>query len=359
MSKSRSRSRSPVRRYSDHRSRRHHSPSESNELRYGRYEAREDRREDKREERRHRHSHRNYEEDEGDGTDDRYSSHRSHRRHDKDTEQSDRRRHHHHRSRSQSSDHDGYRERDRERHKDRDRISEREKHNYREDDRDEERRRRHKESRSLGNSAAPTPTTPFAPELTNGYEDHSSRKRRDRDYDDGREQERYERKRSRRESSPSYEKRNDRHAHNYESSKPSTPITPSFSGPSPVSRRGSLPSNGATQVTAPIISKPIPTGPRAALQQSRKGERVKEPERQAPTAPAAKKPEKDVHTLEREARDRERLQREMQRRAFGSSKRRTSGTATQPSRRVSYKYEDEDGLDARRVEHEREAGRWS
>ncbi|MCJ1325967.1 hypothetical protein MMC10_002630 [Thelotrema lepadinum] len=318
-------------------------------------ERREDRREDKREERRHRHSQRNYGEDEVDGTDTRHSSHRSHRRYDKDAEKSDHRRHrHHHHSRSQSPD----RDRDRERHRDRDRTSEKEKFHYREDDRDEERRRRRRESRSLGNSAAPTPTTPFAPEFTNGYEEHSSRKRRNRDYDEDREQERYEKKRSRRESSPAYDNKSDRHEHNYENSKPPTPITPNFGGHSPVSRRGSIATNGVSQVKAPILSKPIPTGPRASLQQNRKAERFEEPEQQAPAAPA-KKPEKDVHTLEREARDRERLQREMQRRAFGSSKRRTSGTATQPSRRVSYKYEDEDGLDARRVEHEREAGRWS
>lgn len=84
--------------------------------------------------------------------------------------------------------------------------------------------------------------------------------------------------------------------------------------------------------------------------------------------PTPTKPEMDHHTMEREARNRERLQKELQRREAmegkGSShKRRDSkpeirgGAAT---RRVSYKYEDEESNEARasRVESEREAGRW-
>ncbi|KAI4156729.1 MAG: hypothetical protein LQ340_000043 [Diploschistes diacapsis] len=213
-----------------------------------------------------------------------------------------------------------------------------------------------KRSRSQEYSVDPTPTTPYAHELTDDYDGHNSRKRRDRDYGQEDERERHERKRSRRGHSPNYETVSDRHSRSHESSKPQTPITPSFHGPSSASRRGSMAINGTSQVQVPVLAKPIPTGPRASMQQSRPVERAKEREREAPKAPA-NKAEKDVHTLEREARDRERLQREMQRRAFGAPKRKGDGTK-QPSRRVSYKYEDEDGLDARRVEQEREAGRW-
>ena len=110
--------------------------------------------------------------------------------------------------------------------------------------------------------------------------------------------------------------------------------------------------NGPASMQAPIVNKPIPTGPRAALQ-AKSAERPQQP----PRGPS-NKTEKDPHTLEREARDRERLQREMQRRAFGAPKKKASGVGKQSGRRVSYKYEDEDGLDARRVEQEREADRW-
>jgi hypothetical protein len=70
-------------------------------------------------------------------------------------------------------------------------------------------------------------------------------------------------------------------------------------------------------------------------------------------------PEKDIHTLEREARNRERMLKEQQRRENamnaergGSSKRH--GVAG--GRRVSYKYEDE--TQSAMVEQEREAARW-
>ena len=75
----------------------------------------------------------------------------------------------------------------------------------------------------------------------------------------------------------------------------------------------------------------------------------------------------DPHTLEREARDRERLMKEMQRRQAmegkgTGAKRRDSKVESRVSggRRVSYKYEDEESDEARamRVESEREAGRW-
>ena len=79
------------------------------------------------------------------------------------------------------------------------------------------------------------------------------------------------------------------------------------------------------------------------------------------------KPRTDPHTLEREARDRERLMKEMQRRQAMEGKgtgpkRRDSKVEGKigGGRRVSYKYEDEESDEARtmRVESEREAGRW-
>lgn len=81
---------------------------------------------------------------------------------------------------------------------------------------------------------------------------------------------------------------------------------------------------------------------------------------------AAKKPETDPHTLEREARNKERLLKELQRREAmegSAGKRRDSnidGRSGPAARRVSYKYEDEESSEARatRVESEREAGRW-
>ena len=72
----------------------------------------------------------------------------------------------------------------------------------------------------------------------------------------------------------------------------------------------------------------------------------------------------DPHTLEREARNRERMQKEMQRRSAvdikGSGPKRKMSGAMQGGRRVSYKYEDEESSEARtsRVENEREASRW-
>ena len=81
---------------------------------------------------------------------------------------------------------------------------------------------------------------------------------------------------------------------------------------------------------------------------------------------AVKKPETDPHTLEREARNKERLLKELQRREAmegSAGKRRDSnidGRSGPAARRVSYKYEDEESSEARatRVESEREAGRW-
>ena len=276
-------------------------------------------------------------------------------------EQSDRRRHHD-RSRSRSPD----------RERDRDLISEREKHRYREDDYEEDKRRHRKHARSNEHSTVHTPITPHAPELSNGYEEHSSRKRRSRDYDEDAEPELLERKRSRRESAIGYGRASERYSTAHVPSKPPTPVTSSFSGPSSSSRRGSAVISSVAQTQLPVIKKPIPTGPRAAKQQVKTDLRATErvvqrgipktqtqARAQVTASASAPKPEKDIHTLEREARDRERLQREMQRRAFGASKRKDSGNKMQPGRRVSYKYEDEGGSDARRIEQEREASRWA
>ncbi len=81
-----------------------------------------------------------------------------------------------------------------------------------------------------------------------------------------------------------------------------------------------------------------------------------------------KKPELDHHELEREARNRERLQKELQRREAMEGKpiagkkrdNLANGRAGGGGRRMSYKYEDEETNEARatRVESEREAVRW-
>jgi hypothetical protein len=77
--------------------------------------------------------------------------------------------------------------------------------------------------------------------------------------------------------------------------------------------------------------------------------------------------EKDPHTLEREARNRERLLKEQQRREAinvdrdGKGGRRREGKHERglvSGRRLSYKYEDEED-DMARIEQEREAGRWA
>ena len=87
-----------------------------------------------------------------------------------------------------------------------------------------------------------------------------------------------------------------------------------------------------------------------------------QPLKAIPTGP--KEPERDHHTLERDARNRERLLKEMQRRAATEGigpKRKGSGLEGRiGGRKLSYKYEDEEGNEARteRVEKEREAARW-
>ncbi|KAI9723350.1 MAG: hypothetical protein M1812_001234 [Candelaria pacifica] len=78
-------------------------------------------------------------------------------------------------------------------------------------------------------------------------------------------------------------------------------------------------------------------------------------------------PQVDPHTLEREARNKERLLKEQQRRESLNAEREKKevgrgarGKEDRKGRRVSYKYEDEESDEARalRVENEREAGRW-
>jgi len=92
-------------------------------------------------------------------------------------------------------------------------------------------------------------------------------------------------------------------------------------------------------------------------------ESVKSP----PTGPKAAKV--DQHALEREARDRERQMKEIQRRAImggtkdagGKGRERGAGRSGAGGRKLSYKHEDEETNEARasRVESEREASRWS
>lgn len=78
-------------------------------------------------------------------------------------------------------------------------------------------------------------------------------------------------------------------------------------------------------------------------------------------------PEKDPHTLEREARNRERLLKEQQRReamqadrdTTSKPSRRRDSRQERGGRRLNYKYDDEsDDARAARVEREREASRW-
>lgn len=171
-----------------------------------------------------------------------------------------------------------------------------------------------------------TPTSITAPEFSNGQDKEDSRKRRDRERDD--DDRHRERKRSRRDRSASPQEES-RLAHRIRDREEKNDIKHSSE-----SRRASLIENHGGKVQT---SKPIPTGP--------------------------KQPEKDHHTLEREARDRERLAKELQRRAATEGKgpkRRGSGLEGRiGGRKLSYKYEDEEGEEARtKVENEREAARW-
>lgn len=83
-----------------------------------------------------------------------------------------------------------------------------------------------------------------------------------------------------------------------------------------------------------------------------------------PQPPLTPKSASNPHALEREARNRERMQKEMQRRSAADTKssdpKRKMSAVGSGGRRVSYKYEDEESSEARtsRVESEREASRW-
>lgn len=83
-----------------------------------------------------------------------------------------------------------------------------------------------------------------------------------------------------------------------------------------------------------------------------------------PQPPLTPKSTSNPHALEREARNRERMQKEMQRRSAADTKssgpKRMMSAVGSGGRRVSYKYEDEESSEARtsRVESEREASRW-
>ncbi|KAL4933330.1 uncharacterized protein BDV17DRAFT_287001 [Aspergillus undulatus] len=95
-------------------------------------------------------------------------------------------------------------------------------------------------------------------------------------------------------------------------------------------------------------------------------DRAKDTREKAPPSSKSSEPEKDPHTLEREARNRERLLKEQQRREAmnadrdsGKFSRRRDSRQERTGRRLNYKYDDEsDSARAARVEKEREASRW-
>jgi hypothetical protein len=110
--------------------------------------------------------------------------------------------------------------------------------------------------------------------------------------------------------------------------------------------------------------RPIPSGPKADTEKRRgsathrggrqhaHGGSVDEGRQNGATIASA--PDKDPHTLEREARDRERLLKEMQRRATQEGGR---GKGNDARRRSSGKHEDELG-NVRRGERDRDRQRW-
>lgn len=304
----------------------------------------------------------------------RRSSHRSRRHHEKECDPSGHRRH---RDRSHERD----REKDKAKRGDRDRDQERTREREDDEPREGRRHRRRRSRTPLNDSNAPTPASTHASELLNGV-DSGPRKRHirvdelDRDAEAG--YDRRERKRSRRDRSPSL----DRHAHHQASScdnsKPATPLTPSIES---LLRRSSNPQTGVPSAPRAPATKSIPTGPRSSQHVSnssrdheyeREEKRDRARERASARSNATRLshdngtsaaetgvPEKDPHTLEREARDRERLLKEMQRRAtMDGPKKKASGHVSRGGRKISVKYEDEGGIEARRVEIEREGARW-
>ncbi|KAL4920113.1 hypothetical protein BDW62DRAFT_22749 [Aspergillus aurantiobrunneus] len=95
-------------------------------------------------------------------------------------------------------------------------------------------------------------------------------------------------------------------------------------------------------------------------------ERANDARDKSPPSSKPSESEKDPHTLEREARNRERLLKEQQRREAmhadrdsGKASRRRDSRQERTGRRVNYKYDDEaDAARTERVEREREASRW-
>ncbi|MCJ1401226.1 hypothetical protein MMC11_004438 [Xylographa trunciseda] len=277
---------------------------------------------ERRKERRHRRS-RKYDDEEAEG--DQESRHREASVESASKKSSHRNHRHHYKEESRSSSHRHHRDRSRDR------------------DRDEERRHRKKRSRSPV-SVVPTPTSAVTLDFPSTQDKEESRKRRDRDRDDGDQLEHNRhrsRKRSRRERSATPNGDNPsvhRKIRDHESSR-------NQEDEREVREPKSLSDSRRPSIVSPSTEKAGPTAPKSI-----------------PTGP--KVPEKDHHTLEREARNRERLLKEMQRRAATEGtapKRKGSGLEARVQRKPSYKYEDEENEEARtiRVEREREGARWN
>ncbi|KAI4237848.1 MAG: hypothetical protein LQ349_001543 [Xanthoria aureola] len=290
-------------------------------------------REERRRERHRRRSRKHEDEDEemqDDETKDsttRRSSHRSSRR-DKDDDRDDEDHGKEHRS------HRSRRERERER------------------DREGESRSTRKRSR--------TPNTSAALDHTNGVVEttlHSSSSRKRHERHDDEDEARRERKRSRREHHES----NDRSTTN-PTERSSAKHTDSHGSSSKRDDRNPIPSS--------IAIKP-PTGPKSQQKHQQAPPQQPKAQQQQPPPPTTSKVDIDPHELERQARNKERLQKELQRReamegykvaptttTMGKPQRRDSKTpGGAAGRRMNYKFEDE--LEAgNRVEREREGVRW-
>ncbi|KAL8917983.1 MAG: hypothetical protein Q9208_007647 [Pyrenodesmia sp. 3 TL-2023] len=338
-SPSRSRSRSPTRDHSHrHRSHRHRSPSPARESTDEERERRRERHE--RHKRRSRKHEESEEEKDGHTTPAHHSSHRSRRDRSADRDEDSNSHHRSHRSR-----------RDRER--------------------DGEPRSTRKRSRTPPASTSEDINGVPPTELPSSTS--SSRKRRDRERDIEDEDERAgrDRKRSRRDHA---EEKNttSRKEEDYEQARrdrkrsrreyveePSsaTSHTQHDKHSTSSSSREQQQYSSSHKPTTSTSNSYIPKGPAASPSTST----TKPPEQTKRENPAT-----DPHELERQARNKERMQKELQRREAmegkaptgprGSSKHQNGGGASL-GRRVSYKYEDDlDGNE--RVEREREAGRW-
>ena len=265
-----------------------------------------------------------------------HSSKRTRRHHDEDTSASSRKHHH---DRSRSPEH---------------RNSDKDRHNRRKEPQEEYSSRKH--------SRDDTEATPASIRDSEYPEEHPSSaysKRRSSTYEAA-EDSHHESKRSKHEHTLS---RRSTTNSARDSSKPSTPLTASFPATKSATHRASNASNEPPRST---LLKQIPTGPRGGLPIGTTSRDCNQPQvrslSEVKLTPTSTSNGKDPHTLEREARDRERLQREMQRRAFmdvnGGLASKRKGPSMASARRVTYRFEDEGGLDVRRGEREREAGRW-